>query len=131
MKAMIASLALVLVATTSGCAGRQVEVTTGPEPAADVSIRFTNNLTQAVNLYVASGGTDVFLKQVSSNSVENVPVRGLQRVPQLPLRRGRWMERAPTRATTSPSPPTMNGEFREATPVAGAWGVLAISAVSG
>lgn len=77
MKAMIASLALVLVATTSGCAGRQVEVTTGPEPAADVSIRFTNNLTQAVNLYVASGGTDVFLKQVSSNSVENVPVRGI------------------------------------------------------
>lgn len=77
MKAMIASLALVLAATTSACAGRQVEVTTGPEPVADVSIRFTNNLTQAVNLYVTSGGTDVFLKQVSSNSVENVPVRGI------------------------------------------------------
>jgi DUF4097 and DUF4098 domain-containing protein YvlB len=63
--------------TTSACGPRQVEVTSGAQPAADVSIRFTNNLTQAVNLYVTSGGTDVFLKQVSANSVEVVPVRGI------------------------------------------------------
>ena len=30
-----------------------------------------------MNLYVTSGGTDVFLKQVSANSVEVVPVRGI------------------------------------------------------
>jgi hypothetical protein len=47
------------------------------QPATDVSIRFTNNLTQAVNLYVTSGGTDVFLKQVAPSAVELVPVRGL------------------------------------------------------
>ena len=75
MKSLIASLAIAV--TLSACGPRQVEVTTGPAPAADVSIRFTNNLTQAVNLYVASGGTDVFLKQVAASSVEVVPVRGL------------------------------------------------------
>ena len=75
MRMLLASLALVFAATA--CGPRQVEVSTGPQPAADVSIRFTNNLTQAVNLYVTSGGTDVFLKQVAANSVEVVPVRGL------------------------------------------------------
>ncbi|HEU4938801.1 MAG TPA: hypothetical protein VFT39_20270 [Vicinamibacterales bacterium] len=75
MKTLIASLALAVA--VMGCGPRQVEVSTGPQPAADVSIRLTNNLTQAVNLYVTSGGTDVFLKQVGANSVEVVPVRGL------------------------------------------------------
>jgi len=77
MKILIASLALIVAASTSACGPRQVEVTTGAQPAADVSIRFTNNLTQAVNLYVTSGGTDVFLKQVAASTVEVVPVRGL------------------------------------------------------
>lgn len=76
MKILIASLALI-VAATSACGPRQVEVTTGAQPAADVTLRFTNNLTQAVNLYVTSAGTDVFLKQVSANTVEMVPIRGL------------------------------------------------------
>ena len=75
MRLLLASLALII--TTSACGPRQVEVTTGAQPAADVSIRFTNNLTQAVNLYVTTGGTDVFLKQVAASSVEVVPVRGL------------------------------------------------------
>ena len=75
MKTLIASFAIALALTA--CGPRQVEVTTGPAPAADVSIRFTNNLTQAVNLYVTSAGTDVFLKQVAASSVEVVPVRGI------------------------------------------------------
>ncbi|HEX2722971.1 MAG TPA: hypothetical protein VHM24_08635 [Gemmatimonadaceae bacterium] len=75
MKIRIATLALVVAAVA--CGPRQVEVSTGPQPAADVSVRFTNNLTQAVNLYVTSGGTDVFLKQVAASSVEVVPIRGL------------------------------------------------------
>ena len=75
MRLLVVSLALALA--TTACGPRQVEVTTGPQPAADVSIRFTNNLTQAVNLYVTTGGTDVFLKQVAASSVEVVPVRGL------------------------------------------------------
>src|SRR6476659_3044979 len=75
-KAILVAAAALSIAATA-CGPRQVEVTTGPAPAADVSIRFTNNLTQAVNLYVTSGGTDVFLKQVAASSVEVVPVRGL------------------------------------------------------
>jgi hypothetical protein len=71
------ALLMAAALTMAACGPRQVEVTTGPQPAADVSIRFTNNLTQAVNLYVTSGGTDVFLKQVAASSVEVVPVRGL------------------------------------------------------
>ena len=77
MKMMIASMTLALALVTASCGPRQVDVSTGPAPAADVSIRFTNNLTQAVNLYVTSAGTDVFLKQVAASSVEVVPVRGL------------------------------------------------------
>jgi len=75
MRAFVTSLAIALALTA--CGPRQVDVSTGPAPAADVSIRFTNNLTQAVNLYVTSAGTDVFLKQVAASSVEVVPVRGL------------------------------------------------------
>ena len=71
------SLALALALTLIACVPRQVEVTTGPQPAADVSLVFRNNLTQAVNLYVTTGGTDVFLKQVAASSAETVPVRGL------------------------------------------------------
>lgn len=76
MKILIASLALV-VAATSACGPRQVEVTTGAQPAADVTLRFTNNLTQAVNLYVTSAGTDIFVKQVAASTVEMVPIHGL------------------------------------------------------
>ncbi len=76
MKILSASLALV-VAATSACGPRQVEVTTGAQPAADVSLRFTNNLTQAVNLYVTNAGTDIFLKQVAASTVEQVPIHGL------------------------------------------------------
>ncbi len=74
MKRLILAVAL---AVSTACAGRQVEVTTGPEPVADVGIHLTNNLSQAVNVYVTSGGTDMLLKQVSANSTEHLPVRGI------------------------------------------------------
>ena len=77
MRLLIASLALVTAVSATACAGRKVEVTTGPQPAADVSVRFTNNLSQAVNVYVTTGASDVFLKQVSANSVEVLPVSGI------------------------------------------------------
>lgn len=70
-------LILAMLVAVSACAGRQVEVTTGPEPAADVGIHMTNNLSQAVNVYVTTGGTDVLLKQVAANSTEHLPVRGI------------------------------------------------------
>ena len=75
MRFLTVSLALVIA--TTACAGRQVEVKTGPTPAADVSVRFTNNISQAVNVYITTGGTDIFLKQVASNSTEVLPVQGI------------------------------------------------------
>jgi len=61
----------------AACSGRQVEVKTGPEPAAEVAVHLTNNLSQSVNVYVVSGTNDIFLKQVAANSVEHIPVAGL------------------------------------------------------
>jgi hypothetical protein len=77
MRVFLASLAVAITVGASACGPRRVEVTTGPGPAADVALRFTNNLSQAVNLYITTGGSDVFLKQVSANSVEVVPVQGI------------------------------------------------------
>lgn len=74
MKNLIIAATMLVV---SACAGRQVEVTTGPEPAADVGIHMTNNLSQAVNVYVTTGGTDMLLKQVAANATEHIPVRGI------------------------------------------------------
>lgn len=77
MRILAMSLALVMSVSVSACAGRQVEVRTGPQPAADVSVRMTNNLSQGVNVYITTGGTDVFLKQVAANSTEVLPVSGI------------------------------------------------------
>ena len=74
MRVLMVSLSMFALAA---CGGRQVEVRTGPEPAPDVAIHLTNNLSQAVNVYVVSGGNDIFLKQVGSNSVEHIPVSGV------------------------------------------------------
>ncbi len=74
MRVLMVSLSMLALVA---CGGRQVEVRTGPEPATDVSLRLTNNLSQAVNVYVVSGGSDIFLKQVASNSVESMPVAGV------------------------------------------------------
>jgi len=74
MRVLMLSLSMIAMVA---CGGRQVEVRTGPEPATDVSIRLTNNLSQAVNVYVVSGGNDIFIKQVSANTVDNLPVAGV------------------------------------------------------
>jgi len=74
MRVLMVSLSMLALAA---CSGRQVEVKTGPEPAAEVAVHLTNNLSQAVNVYVVSGTNDIFLKQVAANSVEHIPVAGL------------------------------------------------------
>jgi len=74
MKALAAALMLAVV---TACGGRQVEVRSGPQPAAEVAVQMTNNLSQAVNVYVVSAGSDVFLRQVAANSTETLPVQGI------------------------------------------------------
>lgn len=75
-----ASLLLLAIAASSACGPRQVEVRTAPTtPAtASPSVQLTNNLSQAVNVYVVStGGGELFLRQVPANTAEAVPVAGL------------------------------------------------------
>lgn len=74
MRAVMLSLSMFAIAA---CAGRQVEVRTGAEPAAEVALHVTNNVSQAVNVYVVSGANDIFLKQVAANTVEHIPVSGV------------------------------------------------------
>jgi predicted polyphosphate/ATP-dependent NAD kinase len=73
----ILTLSLSMLVLTACASGRQVEVKTGPETAPETAIHVTNNLSQAVNVYVVSGGNDIFVKQVAANSVEHIPVAGV------------------------------------------------------
>lgn len=75
MRTLMVSLSMLALAACAG--GRQVEVRTGPQPSADVALHLTNNLSQAVNVYVVSGASDIFVKQVNANSVEHIPVAGV------------------------------------------------------
>ena len=74
---MRALVTAVMFATLTACGGRQAEVRTGATPTAETSISMTNNLTQAVNVYVESAGNDILLKQVAPNSTELLPVSGV------------------------------------------------------
>jgi hypothetical protein len=40
-------------------------------------VSVTNSLSQAVNVYVVSGGQEIFLRQVAPNSTESLPVTGV------------------------------------------------------
>lgn len=61
----------------TACGPRQVEVRTAPTTQSQLQLRVSNNLTQAVNVYVTQGGIDTFLRQVSGNATEMVPVQGV------------------------------------------------------
>jgi hypothetical protein len=75
MNARMLVFALSLAAVTA-CSPRQVDVRTAPVTQAQVSVQVNNTLAQAVNVYVRSGGTDTFLKQVGANSSATIPVQG-------------------------------------------------------
>lgn len=72
------TIAAVILAAVAACGPRQAEVRSAPSAAAnEPSIHFTNHLAQAVNVYVISGGTELFLQQVNSNTTAHLPVRGV------------------------------------------------------
>lgn len=86
MKRFGAALWLVAaIVMSSGCGPRQAQVRTAPT-AAEATIHFTNNLSQAVNVYVVQGGTETFVRQVAANTTENLPVRGIALGSQVLLR---------------------------------------------
>ena len=70
------AIAAALLAVAAACGRRQVEVRTAPVAPSQLSVQVTNGLSQAVNVYSTSGGTDTFLRQVRANTVETVPVQG-------------------------------------------------------
>jgi ABC-type phosphate transport system substrate-binding protein len=75
-----AVLLALVVATATACGPRQVEVRTAPTTttATEQAVQVTNNLSQAVNVYVSSGtSSEMFLKQVAANTSEKVPVQGI------------------------------------------------------
>lgn len=56
---------------------RAVTVETAPAAAVEVSVKVTNNASQAVILYVTYGGTELTLRSVAAKSTEIVPVPGV------------------------------------------------------
>ena len=74
MKRLIAMMAIVAV---TACGPRNVEIRTGPQPVSEVTLRVTNNLSQAANIYVVNGRSDVFLKQVPAHGAESMNVPGI------------------------------------------------------
>jgi hypothetical protein len=73
-----APLLALALATAAACSQRPVEVRTAPTIPAGQSVQVTNNLSQAVNVYVSTaGGGELFLRQIPANTVERVPVPGV------------------------------------------------------
>lgn len=70
-------VALVVAASAVGCGPRRVEVSTADAGPAAVQLAVTNTLSQPVNVYVVNNGAEVFVRQVSANASETVPVRGV------------------------------------------------------
>ena len=71
------AVAAVVLSVLAACGPRQVEVRTAPTQTSEVAIHFTNNLSKAVNVYVNSGESDLFIRQVGANKVEHLPVPGI------------------------------------------------------
>lgn len=86
IRRITAALALLAVVA---CTGRQIEVETGPETGQAITaptIRVSNTLAQAVNVYVVTGGSEVFVVQVAARSTAEAPVRGVGSAATVTLR---------------------------------------------
>ena len=75
MRALVA--AVMLASAAVACGPRQVEVNSAPAQAADAAVNVTNNLSEPVNVYVNTGGQDMFLGQVGGGSASSLPVKGV------------------------------------------------------
>ncbi len=80
MRATSAGIMLVLAAlAATACGPRQVEVRTAPEEnrVSQIVLHVTNNLADEVNVYVVTGGTDMFIRQVPSHTTMDLPVQNV------------------------------------------------------
>ncbi len=69
-------VALLSLTPLAACA-RKVEVQSAPSVAAEVSLKVTNKTSQAVTVFMTTGGSEQQLKVVAANSTELIPVRGV------------------------------------------------------
>ena len=76
MRALLTGLVAAAVAV-GACGPREVDVRTAPQSQSDVAVQVTNNLSQAVNVYVVSGGEEVFLGQVPAQSAQRLMAGGV------------------------------------------------------
>jgi hypothetical protein len=76
LRTSIVALALTV---SAACGQRQVEVRTAPTPTTgEQTVTVTNNLSQAVNVYVTTPARgELFLRQIPANTVEKVAVPGV------------------------------------------------------
>ena len=74
---MRAILAVLMLACVTACGPRRVEVQTGTQTVTSLNLTVTNNATRAVNVYVVSGGQDIFVGQVGANSTQTLSVSGV------------------------------------------------------
>ena len=71
------TFAFAVLIATAACGPRQVEVRTAAPLPAEVALQVTNNLLQAVNVYVTYNGSDNFVQQVRAGTSLRLPVRGI------------------------------------------------------
>lgn len=69
--------ALAVAASAVACGPRRVEVSAAEAGPAAAQLTVTNTLSQPVNVYVVSEGTETFVRQIGANVTETVPVRGI------------------------------------------------------
>lgn len=72
MRAMLVGVLVAL--TAAACGPRQVEVRTGTPAQSQVALAVTNNLSQAVNVYVEYGGNEMLIGSVSGNAQQTLAV---------------------------------------------------------
>lgn len=77
MKLLFAAALICTVSIGATACSRQVQVSTGPQATSEVSLSVTNNLDQAVNVYVVTNATEIFLKQVGAKSTLQMNVPGV------------------------------------------------------
>lgn len=70
-------LTVVLLTASLAACGRKVEVGSAPSPASGMAVHLKNNASQAVNAYVTTSGSDVFIGQVGANSEKTLAVSGV------------------------------------------------------
>lgn len=76
MRAMLVGVLVAL--TAAACGPRQVEVRTGQPDASQVALAVTNNLSQAVNVYVQYQGSEMLVGTVAGGSSQQL---GIPNVP--------------------------------------------------